>query len=235
MIVLAHRGASKAAPENTLLAFRLGFAMGAHGVEFDTYQIGDDIVVFHDRWLHRTTNGRGRVADQTTDYLRSLDAGQGERIPFLAETLATLPEDALCNVEIKGLTDTARWLSAFDRACEESGASTDSMVISSFNHQWLAEISRARPDLKTGALTASIHTGLLQFADSLKPWSLHIALDIVEERYVSRAKAEGYKVFVYTVDNPEDMLLLQQWGVDGIFSNVPDVACETLNATQRMC
>ena len=62
-----------------------------------------------------------------------------------------------------------------------------------------------------------------------------IALDIVEESYVSRAKAEGYKVFVYTVDNPEDMLLLQQWGVDGIFSNVPDLACETLNATQLMC
>ena len=81
MWILGHRGASKAAPENTLAAFALAMAQQAHGIEIDTYQVDGKIVVIHDRWLNRTTNGDGMVTSHSLDYLRSLDVGHGEPHP----------------------------------------------------------------------------------------------------------------------------------------------------------
>ncbi len=228
MFVLAHRGASKAAPENTLKAFRLGFEMGAHGLEFDTYQVDGEIVVFHDRWLNRTTNGTGRVVKQSLSHLRTLDAGDGEQIPLLHEVLQCLPESTLCNVEIKGLTDARAWLTRYIECCETAGVDPDSLLISSFNHRWLMTLKQLRPSLKFGALTASIELNSLIFVRELAPWSVNYSLDTIEENEVQRAHEAGYKVLIYTVDNPEDMLLLQSWGVDGIFTNKPDLALATL-------
>ncbi|OFC69750.1 glycerophosphodiester phosphodiesterase [Alteromonas confluentis] len=228
MFVLAHRGASKAAPENTLAAFRLGFEMGAHGLEFDTYQVDGEIVVIHDRWLNRTTNGSGRVVDQTLSYLRSLNAGNGEPIPLLVEALQCLPESTLCNVEIKGMTNPESWLARLLECCDIAQINPDSLLISSFNHRWLLSLKQLRPTLKLGALTANIELNSLRFARELAPWSVNYALDTIEETEVKRAQEAGYKVLVYTVDNPEDMLLLQSWGVDGIFTNKPDLALATL-------
>lgn len=228
MHIIAHRGASKAAPENTLKAFRLGFAQGADGLEFDTYQVNDGIVVVHDRHLDRTTNGKGRVAEQSLDYLRSLDAGDGEQIPLLDEVLALIPAGKLCNVEIKHMSDATRWLDSLDAACANSGILSSQLLISSFNHHWLLALKQRRPTLQIGALTASYGLSAPEFARELNAWSVNIALDIVDESYVRKIKDAGYRAYVYTVDKPEDMLLLKGWGVDGIFTNLPALAAETL-------
>ena len=89
-------------------------------------------------------------------------------------------------------------------------------------------LKQLRPTLRFGALTASIELNSLSFARELTPWSVNYSLDTIEEDEVQRAHEAGYKVLVYTVDNPEDMLLLQSWGVDGIFTNKPDLALATL-------
>ncbi len=228
MLILAHRGASRDAPENTLRAFSEAFSQHAHGLEFDTYQLHQDIVVFHDRWLHRTTNGTGRVLEQTVSTLRALDAGYGEKIPFLNEVLALCPGNSICNIEIKQLHDVAAWLQGFDEALHSSRLTTDNIIISSFNHRWLRDIKAQRPALQIGALTASFPINGPAFASELGAYSIHVTLDMIEESYVREAHQAGLKVLVYTVDMPEDMLMLKSWGVDGIFTNVPSVARATL-------
>ncbi len=228
MWILGHRGASKAAPENTLAAFSLAMAQQAHGIEIDTYQVDGHIVVIHDRWLNRTTNGDGMVTSHSIDYLRSLDAGHGERIPLIRDVFETLPVSALLNIEIKHLSQVESWIADVQTGLKTSGFPESNLIISSFNHRWLRSIKLHWPEVKIGALTATYPENGLGFADDLSAYSLHMALDVVDEGYVSEAKQAGLKVLVYTVDHPQDMKMLQSWGVDGIFTNVPDVARETV-------
>ena len=85
MLCFGHRGARGHEPENTLRSVRRALELGADGIEVDVHFTAGELLVIHDETLERTTDGKGRVAAQTFAYLRSLDAGQGERIPTLAE------------------------------------------------------------------------------------------------------------------------------------------------------
>ncbi|MDO6567874.1 glycerophosphodiester phosphodiesterase family protein [Alteromonas sp. 1_MG-2023] len=224
MLIIAHRGASATAPENTLQAFTLAFALQSDGIEFDTYQHDEAIVVFHDKTLGRTTNGSGLLLQTPLAQLKQLDAGDGETIPTLEDVLATLPVGALCNIEVKHLHNAESWVRDVKRAVEEANIEPDTLLISSFNHHWLAAISGLWPEVATGALTATYALDATHCARQLKAKSINIALDIVNQDFVNEAKLAGLDVYVYTVDEPEDMLQLKQWGVTGIFTNVPDIA-----------
>ncbi|HHH81805.1 MAG TPA: glycerophosphodiester phosphodiesterase, partial [Chloroflexi bacterium] len=108
LLMIAHRGASAYAPENTMAAFRLAEAMGADGIEFDVKLTADGVpIVMHDATLDRTTDGSGEVARRTLNEIRKLDAGSffedsfaGEKVPTLAEVLETLGPDMLLNIEL---------------------------------------------------------------------------------------------------------------------------------------
>ena len=229
MWILGHRGASAAAPENTLAAFSLAMTQQATGIELDVYQVEDEIVIIHDRWLNRTTNGKGMVTSHPLSYLRSLNAGSGEVIPYLAEVFNILPEHAVLNVEIKHLSNVESWLEKIHQGLAQSGFPAENLIISSFNHRWIRQIKTAWPQVRIGALTATYPENGLGFAHDLDAFSLHMALDVVDEFYVKEARQAGLKALVYTVDHPEDMLMLKAWGVDGIFTNVPDIARQVLS------
>jgi glycerophosphoryl diester phosphodiesterase len=85
MICFGHRGAAGYAPENTLASVEKAISLGADWVEVDVYAVENELVVIHDDRLERTTNGSGYIIEQSLEYLRSLDAGEGEKIPFLRE------------------------------------------------------------------------------------------------------------------------------------------------------
>lgn len=226
MLIIAHRGASRAAPENTLPAFRLALQQGAEGIELDTYQVGDDIVVFHDRYLERTTNGTGRLINKSVCALGQLNAGQGASIPLLGDVLSIIDAPLLINIEIKGLTDATRWLAYFLRALKPTGLSMSDILVSSFNHCWLRDLKVIQPELQIGALTASYPLAGCQFAQTLGAYSVHVDMDVVDKALITDAHRRGMKIFVYTVDRAEDWQDLLEWGADGFFTNIPDAAKE---------
>ena len=89
MLCIGHRGAMGYAPENTLKSLKKALELGASWVEGDVHYVDNNLIVMHDETLERTTNGKGYLADKTFSYLRSLDAGEGEKVPiFAAELLA---------------------------------------------------------------------------------------------------------------------------------------------------
>lgn len=229
MLIFAHRGASKAAPENTLKAFKLAFEQDADGIEFDTYQHESGIIVFHDRTLTRRARETGYLLDTPWQSLKQMDIGDGERIPSLSETLACVPNDKWCNIEIKHLHDVDSWVKDVRAAVQQSGVSVNKLLISSFNHHWLKAIAHLWPEVKLGALTASYELDCTASARALSAYSVNIALDAVNKQFVQTALQEGFDVFVYTVDEPRDMLMLKEWGVTGIFTNLPNVAFNTLS------
>lgn len=225
MLIIAHRGNSAIAPENTLLAVEKALAVAVDGIEIDIQQVDDKLLVFHDRWLHRTTNGKGLLADHSVERLMTLDAGEGQHIPTLIEVLDLVGGRCRLNIEIKSIKDVELLIEALDYAQEQCQFSSQQLIISSFSHHVLKQVKGLRPHTLIGALTASCPIEMCNFAQQLKAYSVHLNMESVTEELIKDGKARGLQVYVYTVDEVEDKFLLESWGADGIFTNVPARFC----------
>ncbi|CAM3958783.1 glycerophosphodiester phosphodiesterase [Aeromonas bestiarum] len=222
MQIIAHRGASGLAPENTLKAIRLALTLGAQAIEIDVQRADGELWVFHDRRLERCTNGGGVLTAQSRAYLAGLDAGEGEPIPTLWQVMEAIAGKAELHIELKG-AQTADEVARLTRRAEaELGFTPAHWVVSSFHHPELARFAALRPEIRLGALTSTIPLTLAKFAAELGAWSLNCDLDFVDEALVMDAHRRGLKVLVYTVDHTADLTVLAAMGVDGIFTNRPD-------------
>jgi glycerophosphoryl diester phosphodiesterase len=222
MQIIAHRGASGLAPENTLKAIRLALALGAQAIEIDVQQADGELWVFHDRRLERCTNGGGVLTAQSRAYLAGLDAGEGEPIPTLWQVMEAIAGRAELHIELKGV-HTADEVAVLTRRAEaQLGFTPAHWVVSSFHHPELARFAALRPEIRLGALTATIPFTLAEFAAELGAWSLNCDVDFVDAALVMDAHRRGLKVLVYTVDHTADLAALVAMGVDGIFTNRPD-------------
>jgi len=237
---IAHRGASAAAPPNTLAAFRRAAELGADGVELDVHLSADGVpVVIHDFTVDATTDGTGPVAGLTLAQLKQLDAGStfdpafaGERIPTLEEVLE-MEERLFINVELKatGLRDSGleRAVTALIKRC----GARDRVLFSSFNPFSLRRARKLAPHIPAGLLYAPDLPLPLRRA-WLAPLAPHEARHpehtMVDARYMAWARRRGYRVNTWTVDDPEEMRRLIRLGVDGIITNVPDVLHDVLDA-----
>ncbi len=232
MRIIAHRGASAYAPENTLAAIDLSLRMGATEVEFDVHQTKDGrLAVIHDADLRRVAASRRRIGSMTLGELRSFDVGSwfgpgfaAERVPSLDDVLDLLRGRALAHVELKGgpraypgyVENVLRTL----RARGALGAS----VVSSFNRVLLRSLRRHDPKVEIGVLTPfAIGSGYLRLAHELKAASLDVSHRRVSRRMVEAAHARGIKVLVYTVNDAAAAERLGAMGVDGVFTNHPNL------------
>ena len=228
-VCYAHRGARARAPENTLLAFRLAFDLGANAVECDVQRSRDGrLVIIHDGTVDRTTDGCGWVAEMSFAELRGLNVGRGERIPTLEETLALARErGGGVNLEVKGESvaealETAEALMAALRGLEEGMRVR--VLVSSFAHPAIALLKARLPWLRTGALFGDEWRGrdLLAPALAVGAEAIHPGLRLVTPELVRRVHDAGLAVNVWTVNRPAVMRRLIAWGVDGIFSDYPE-------------
>lgn len=239
-LIFAHRGAAADAPENTLAAFELAVAQGAHGIELDAKLSADgEIIVFHDPGLERTTNGRGRVADLPLAALRELDAGssfspafRGEKIPTLAEVFETIGKRAFINVELSNYYTKFDYELA-DKTCAlvQRFGLQENVVFSSFLPPNLARTRRLLPEVPRGLLTLAGWKGswarsfVFNFGDYQ---ALHPHLKDVTPQQIARVHRLGRRVHAYPVVEAEDMRRLFKWGVDGLFTSHPKLALEIL-------
>jgi glycerophosphoryl diester phosphodiesterase len=169
-IIIAHRGASHDAPENTLAAFKLAFEQGADGIEGDFYLSKDNqIVCMHDKTTKRTSNKDLSVADSTLEELRQLDVGSwkaprfaNERIPTLAEVLKVVPKGKVIYVEIKCGPEIVPHL---PKVFRESGLSDEQIRIIAFDENVIVACKKLLPGIKANWLT-----GYKQNKES-KKWS----------------------------------------------------------------
>ena len=221
MYIFAHRGASGHFPENTLLAIEQALLAKADGIEIDVFCVEGELVVIHDANVSRTTNGKGRLNNFTLAQLQKLDAGQGQHIPTLWQVLQLVNNQCLLNIELKGSDTAAPLLSLLIKAQLELGTDPQLLLISSFNHQLLMQVKQQRPELKLGALTASLPKDYAQFAQDLSAWSVNCDKDFINELMIKDAHQRGLKVLVYTVNDAETTQQLRDLGVDGIFCNFP--------------
>jgi len=232
--VIAHRGASRRAPENSLLALRLAAETGADGVEFDVQSCGSgELVVFHDRTLARCTGHPGTIDETPLVRLRALTLDRvaahwglpqtQERIPTLAEWLAAVPAGLSLNLEIKA--DTLAQTAIAARCVDEVAAAglLDRTVFSSFHPAALLrvahrEIERAALVETGGCWPASLAAGLLS-----RPAAVNPEASLITPRRLRAWHALGLRVAAWTVDDAEEARRLLAMGVDVIITNRPEV------------
>jgi glycerophosphoryl diester phosphodiesterase len=224
-MVIGHRGARGLAPENTLLGLDTGIRKGAHWVEFDVqlHPCGA-LLLFHDLWLDRTTNGKGRLADCDFETLRGLDAGKGQQIPTLEEALDLIEQRAGVNVEIKTGNGTGEAVAGVLRQYLDAGWPAERFLVSSFHLPELWEFKQLAPEIPVGALIYGVPLDWAGCALELGASSLNVSAEFVDERLVADARSHALKVFVYTVNEAAEILRLRALGVDGVFTDYPDRA-----------
>lgn len=240
-LVFAHRGARERAPENTLPAFEEAAILGADGIELDVQLSADGaLVVIHDFTLERTTNGTGRVAEKTLAELRTLDAGAwfapqfaATRIPTLDEVLEAVKGRLLVNIELKtfSLTDqtTRLRLAQSVLECIRKHGMERQVLISSFNPLALRVMRQLTPQIAIGYLYAPdlplpLAKGWLARPLIGRHEARHPHFSMVDEAYMRWARRHGYRVNVWTVNDPADIQRMCALGVDMIISDRPDVA-----------
>ncbi len=239
---LAHRGARKQAPENTLPAFRLAAELGADGIELDAQlSKGGTAVVMHDFSVDTTTNGHGLVGEFPLTELKALDAGShfspefaGTPIPTLEEVFAALGPVLLINVELKSDAIRDNGLEAEVIRLIEDFNLQDRVILSSFNPFALNRARRINPRIKRGYLWATNLPLLLR-------WRLlrrlahedmfHPQWDATTAQMVKRAHAQHHLLNVWTTNEPDDMRRMMALGVDAIMTDYPDRLRQVLHAT----
>ncbi len=231
MLVIAHRGASAYAPENTMAAFELAYDLGARAIELDVQMSSDGVlVVIHDFTLERTSNGKGMVHQTPWEVISNLDAGSWfdedfayAKIPTLDQVLAWLPANVDLNIEIKklGLDERNIAEAVIQRVKESKKASQ--IAVSSFDHQCLLELQAA--GLNIGVLTNSNMIKPVNYMKQvgLKPVSYNPSGVFVTKELVKEVHGADLKLYTYTVNDPDIAKHFEMIGVDGIFSNYPDL------------
>ncbi|MCQ8211062.1 glycerophosphodiester phosphodiesterase [Cetobacterium somerae] len=230
MEILAHRGASGTAPENTIAAFKKALVDGCDGFEFDVQQTKDgEIVVFHDWTLERTSNGNGYLRDHTLEELKKLDVGswfndnfKGEKIPTLEETLNIIPDDKLINIELKEEH-------SIERGTEKKVLDiikkypTKNIIVSSFSHNLLKNLKELDNSIKVGILLECALVNLDLYIENLgfKIDAYHPGKSFLNKKDVDYLNSKGIDINVWTVNTTKDFNLLKDMGVTRVITNFP--------------
>lgn len=182
------------------------------------------VVVMHDDHVDRTTDGMGAIASLTLEEIRRLDAGakfnpkfRGERVPTLDEVLRATRGKVGLNIEMK------EGAAAESKVCELIRAhdALSTSIVSSFELKALEELHAIDPAIRFGVLGEENPAALLDAASRLGAWSINPRFDLAQPAFCAEAHQRGLQVLVWTVDAPEAMQLLIEWGVDGIITNHP--------------
>lgn len=232
--VIAHRGGVAYAPENSLSAFKECLARGCTFIECDVrLSACKTPVLFHDDSLRRISNGRGLVAENILDDLKSLDIGRSFSSRFQGEKIVTLEEALLffnqhkitANIELKptridGEELVSQVLTTIMQHCPLDGPMP---LLSSFDEKCLALLQSISPDLPCGLLLDKWACDWQKRADNLNCISVHLNNKWVTEEIVAEIKEQGFQVLVYTVNKKKRAEQLYSFGVDSVFSDRPDL------------
>jgi glycerophosphoryl diester phosphodiesterase len=225
--VIAHRGASAEAPENTLAAFRLAADQKTDYVELDVQESKDgEVLVIHDSDLMKLGGSAAKVWEADAAYLRKIDIGSvvgphfaAERVPTLAEALAVCKGRSKVIVELKQYGHGVRLEEKVVGIVEAAGMADD-CVFMSLDHGMVRKMKELRPAWRTGVLAAKTIGDLtLLGADFVA-----VEKRMVTPRFVRHSHRAGQEVYPWTVDDPATMLAMMSRGVDGLITNKPALA-----------
>lgn len=238
-MVVAHRGASGEAPENTLASFSLALDQGADAVEFDIHQTSDGkLIVMHDESLERTTNGSGMILQKTFSELKELDAGlwysqkyKGERIPSLEDAIGFIAPRGFALVEVKHGSDIypeiENNIATLMSSLSDHKRRT---VFISFDPFILTKLREIDPELSTGLLTADPPDEYMDVAQESRIQCFLPRWERLKKESVQILHEHGYSVHPWVMDRKEDVEKVLSMRPDSISSNHPGMLSKLIGS-----
>nr|WP_164218136.1 glycerophosphodiester phosphodiesterase [Virgibacillus sp. YIM 98842] len=231
--IIAHRGASKYAPENTMPAFELAYKIGADGIETDVQLTKDHVpVLIHDENVNRTTDGAGYIKDYTYHELKNLDAGawfskkfQGARILSLDKFLKWVENKPLyLNIELKNNKIDYRHLESIVYERIVHYQLLNRTTISTFNPNSIKRMKRYNDKLEIAFLASKSFRNLIDTVTELGGNAIHVKYSLLHKKLAAEGKQKNIPLRVFTVNRKMRIVRCLHYKVEGIFTDVPDKA-----------
>lgn len=233
--IIAHRGAKRLAPENTLPAFKLATDLGAEGIEADVQLTKDDVpVIIHDERLNRTTNTKGLVNELTLSELEKLDAGswfspkyQGTTIPTLEEFLQWIKSKSLyLNLELKNTKIFYKNLEPIVCAMVSEFQLLHRTTFSTFNPRSVRRLREQCNDIDIALLTSKRFQNLVHDAKDIGANALHLKYRLLRREIVEACDQANMALRIYTVNRPIRMRKCFALKANGIMTDIPELALQ---------
>jgi glycerophosphoryl diester phosphodiesterase len=222
MIKIAHRGASGYAPENSLAAVQKAIELKADMIECDLRRCkSGELVLAHDPYLVRTHKISGWINNKTLAELKALTAHSHNPIITLTEILQTVQGRLALDIELKERGIAARVVETLNNFVNFTWF-WDQLLISSFNHQELLNVRRYSNQIRLGILYHAWPWGYRRVAKTLQAEAIILNRHFASKQLIKQIQKHNLRVYVYTVNSPEEIAKFKTWGVDGLISNYPD-------------
>ncbi|MCI5162147.1 MAG: glycerophosphodiester phosphodiesterase [Candidatus Electrothrix sp. AX5] len=222
-LCIAHRGAMGYEPENTLLSIRKALELKASWIEIDVHFIDNHLMVIHDDVIDHPKESKINIYGKKFDFLRSINVGKEQKIPILEEVLNLVDRKANLNIELKGDFTASPVCELIVDYVENYGWNYDNFLLSSFKYNELETAREILSNIPIGLLTRERKFACFDKARSLGACYLNVSIDILTDDVVKKAHDNNLKVLVYTVNSPEELMMVQKTGADGVFTNYIDL------------
>ncbi len=222
-LAIGHRGAMGHETENTLASIQKALDIGVDMIEIDVFKIeSGEIVVFHDERVERLTNGGGSIEEFNIIQVKQLILDGNHKIPQLQDVLKLIDNQVALNIELKGSNTADRVNFIVDYYIRDRGWDANNFIISSFKWDELKKMRELNKNIKIAVLTEQDPLDAITVAKELDAVAINPNFKKLTQENVSKIQEEGLKVYTWTVNTPEDIQKMKDFGVDGIISNYPE-------------
>ena len=219
---IGHRGSMGHETENTIASVKKALELGVDMIEIDVFLIkSGELVVFHDEILDSLTDTSGRIEEFTLEELQKVVVKGNHQIPTLGEVIETVDKLVLLNIELKGKNTAGPTLKLLQKYYQK-GWKKDDFVISSFLWDELTTVRKLDSEIPVAILTEENPTDALIMGKKLKAVAINPWWKTLTKENVELIQEEGFKIYTYTVNEPDDIKMVTELGVDGIFCNFPE-------------
>lgn len=222
-LVIGHRGAMGHETENTIASIEKALELGVDMIEIDVFNVkSGETVVFHDETLDRLANAGGKIEDWTYYELRRVVLDGGHRIPLLQDVLKTIDHKVKLNIELKGSGTTDRVNFIVNYYIKKRGWKTEDFLISSFKWDELKAMRALNQNIPIAVLTEEDPAKAIPIAKELNAVAINPNYRMLNAENNREIKEAGFKIYTWTVNEPEDIAAMKRVGVDGIITNYPE-------------
>jgi glycerophosphoryl diester phosphodiesterase len=219
---IGHRGAMGHETENTIASVKKALELNVDMIEIDVFVIkSGELVVFHDKILDSLTNTSGNIEDFTWEELQKVVVKGNHHIPTLAEVIETINQKVPLNIELKG-KNTAKPTFELLQTFYKKGWKKDHFVISSFLWDELETFRKLDSEIALAVLTEENPLEAIAMGKKLKAVAINPWWKTLTKENIKQLHEEGFKIYTYTVNEPDDIKTVSELGVDGIFCNFPE-------------
>ena len=222
-LVIGHRGAMGHETENTLASIQKAIDLGVDMIEIDVFKIkSGETVVFHDEEVERLTDSIGNIEDYNFEDLQKLTLIGNHKIPTLQDVLNLIDKKVQLNIELKGANTADRVNFIMNYYVKEKGWPMDKFIISSFRWDELKTMRTLNSEVPIAILVFGDPLTALEIGNELQAVAINPYFEDLTLENVNEIKKAGFKIYPWTVNEPEEIEAVERLGVDGIITNYPE-------------